>query len=228
MSQFPKNFYMQFRKYINRIFIRNPDSFFKKIDGIIHIGANVGQERLYYQKCGLLVIWVEPIPRVFDQLVENISVIPGQVAYQYLLTDSNDKDYEFNIAGESGESSSIYDLAEHRDIWPTIEYTDSIRLRGSTLEAMIDREGVDINKYQGLVLDTQGSELLVLQGARNILRQFSYIKLEAWDFNAYDGCCQMDELIAYLKQFHFYEKKRSKFAEHPGGGGCYDLIFYRK
>lgn len=219
---------MRLKKYINRIFIRNPDSFFKKIDGIIHIGANVGQERLYYEKCGLSVIWVEPIPRVFDQLVKNISTLPRQKAYQYLLTDNDAQYYEFNIAGESGESSSIFELAEHKDIWPTIEYTDSIRLKGSTLEAMIRQEGVDIDQYQGLVLDTQGSELLVLQGAKNILKKFSYIKLEAWDFNAYDGCCQMDELIAYLKQFNFYEKKRSKFAEHPEGGGCYDLIFYRK
>ena len=219
---------MRLKKYINRIFIRNPDSFFKKIDGIIHIGANVGQERLYYEKCGLSVIWVEPIPRVFNQLVKNISTLSGQKAYQYLLTDNDAQYYEFNIAGESGESSSIFELAEHKDIWPTIEYTDSIRLRGSTLESMIREEAVDIDQYQGLVLDTQGSELLVLQGAKNILKKFSYIKLEAWDFNAYDGCCQMDELIAYLKQFNFYEKKRSKFAEHPEGGGCYDLIFYRK
>lgn len=219
---------MRLKKYINRIFIRNPDSFFKKIDGIIHIGANVSQERLYYEKCGLSVIWVEPIPRVFDQLVKNISTLSGQKAYQYLLTDNDAQYYEFNIAGESGESSSIFELAEHKDIWPTIEYMDSVRLKGSTLESMIREEAVDIDQYQGLVLDTQGSELLVLQGAKNILKKFSYIKLEAWDFNAYDGCCQMDELIAYLKQFNFYEKKRSKFAEHPEGGGCYDLIFYRK
>ena len=92
---------------------------------------------------------------------------------------------------------------------------------------MIHNENIEIKKYQGLVLDTQGSELLILKGAEKILRSFSYIKVEAADFNAYEGCCQIDELIEYLQKFNFFEKKRSKFAEHPSGSAYYDLIFYR-
>ena len=111
---------MRLKKYINRIFIRNPDSFFKKIEGIIHIGANVGQERLYYEKCGLSVIWVEPIPRIFEQLAKNISTLQGQLAYRYLLSDSDGKSYDFKVIGEGGESSSIFDLAEHANVWPEI------------------------------------------------------------------------------------------------------------
>jgi FkbM family methyltransferase len=220
-------FYMRLKKKISQIFIRNPDSFFKKIDGIIHIGANVGQERLYYEQCGLSVIWVEPIPRVFDQLSKNISTLPGQVAYQYLLSDSDGKFYDFKVIGEGGESSSIFDLAEHANVWPGIVHIESIPLVSAKLTTMIKNERIDIKKYQGLVLDTQGSELLVLRGANEILHNFSFIKVEAADFNAYEGCCQIDELIAYLQQFNFFEKKRSKFAEHPSGGGYYDLIFYR-
>ena len=200
---------MRLKKYINRIFIRNPDSFFKKIEGIIHIGANVGQERLYYEKCGLSVIWVEPIPRIFEQLAKNISTLQGQLAYRYLLSDSDGKSYDFKVIGEGGESSSIFDLAEHANVWPEIAHIESIKMVSAKLTTMIHNENIEIKKYQGLVLDTQGSELLILKGAEKILRSFSYIKVEAADFNAYEGCCQIDELIEYLQKFNFFEKKRN-------------------
>jgi len=183
---------MRIKKYINRIFIRNPDSFFKKIDGIIHIGANVGQERLYYEKCGLSVIWVEPIPRVFDQLVKNISTLQGQVAYRYLLSDSDGKSYDLKVIGEGGESSSIFDLAQHANFWPEIAHIELIKMVSAKLTTMIHNENIEIKKYQGLVLDTQGSELLVLNGAKEILHNFLYINVEAADFNAFEGCCQID------------------------------------
>jgi FkbM family methyltransferase len=216
------------RKILNRIFIRNPDSFFKKIDGVIHVGANEGQERFYYQKCGLNVIWVEPIPTVYAQLEENIKNIPSQTAYQYLLTDADDNDVEFQIIGDNGESSSIFELADHQDVWPEIKQIESMQMKSTTLNTVVQRECIDIKKYQGLVIDTQGSELLVLRGAEKILHNFSYIKAEAANFNAYEGCCRIEELIQYLRQFDFIEKKRSKFADHPSGGGYYDLIFYRR
>lgn len=216
------------RKILNRIFIRNPDSFFKKIDGVIHVGANEGQERFYYQKCGLNVIWVEPIPTVYAQLKNNIKNIQGQIAYQCLLTDADDKDFEFQIIGDNGESSSIFELADHQDVWPDVRRTGSMHLKSLTLSTLVKNEKIDLSNYQGLVLDTQGAELLVLRGAENILHNFSYIKLEAADFNLYQNGCLLDEIVAYLKKFNFQEKKRSDFAQHSSGGRCYDVIFYRE
>lgn len=37
-------------------------------DGVVHVGANLGQERELYEHYGLNVLWVEPIPEVFEQL----------------------------------------------------------------------------------------------------------------------------------------------------------------
>ena len=54
---------------------RWPDSFLWDCDGVVHIGANTGQERDMYHRLGLRVLWVEPIPSVFAQLRENLTDI---------------------------------------------------------------------------------------------------------------------------------------------------------
>lgn len=212
---------------MNRFFNHNPDNFFKKINGVIHVGANEGQERAYYAKCGLEVIWIEPIPEVFDRLRNNIKIYPKQKAFEYLLTDQNDVLHTFHVNGDNGESSSIYTLDQHQDIWPEIQTAKTLEIKSKTLATVIASEKINLNNYQGLVLDTQGSELLVLQGAESILSHFEFIKTEATDFNAYHGCCFLHELVVYLKQYSFIERKRTQFARHPNGGGYYDLIFSR-
>lgn len=48
-----------------RIGMRTENSFLSKGRGVIHVGANAGQERELYAAFGLHVIWIEPIPDVF-------------------------------------------------------------------------------------------------------------------------------------------------------------------
>ena len=52
---------------------RDPDRFLRKVSGVIHVGANAGQERELYAKFGLRVIWIEPIPEVFEKLKMNVA-----------------------------------------------------------------------------------------------------------------------------------------------------------
>ena len=52
--------------------------------------------------------------------------------------------------------------------------------------------------FPALVMDTQGSELLVLRGADPRLPSFAFIKTEVADFEAYSGCCQLAEVTAFL------------------------------
>jgi hypothetical protein len=64
-----------------------------------------------------------------------------------------------------------------------------------------------------LVLDVQGAELKILQGAKGILHKFCYIKLETADFDFYPGDfdfggAKYQEISKYLSTFFFYEKKK--------------------
>lgn len=197
----------------------------KNISGIIHIGANEGQEREKYEKYSLSVIWIEPIPEVFEQLKSNIKEYPNQKAFKYLLTDEDNKEVTLKIANNNGQSSSILDIGLHINIWPEINYINSIKLRSLTLATLIKNEKINIQKYQALVIDTQGSELLVLKGASEILKKFKYIIVEAADFESYVGCCTIKDLTYYLNNFGFNEIDRTKFAYHPKAGSYYDVVY---
>tara|TARA_B110000037_G_scaffold184851_1_gene213960 strand:+ start:596 stop:1291 length:696 start_codon:yes stop_codon:yes gene_type:complete len=227
-----KKIRIKFKLVINKILYflllkKNPDLLFKKISGVIHIGASEGQEREKYEKYSLSVIWVEPIPEVFEKLKSNIREYPNQKAFKYLLTDEDNKEVELKISNNS-VSSSILDLGLHTHIWPKVKYINSIILKSLTLTTLIKNEKIDIQKYQALIIDTQGSELLVLKGSSEILKKFKYIVTEAADFESYVGCCKIEDLSFYLNNFGFKEIDRTKFAYHSKAGNYYDIVYEKQ
>jgi FkbM family methyltransferase len=213
-----------FRRFRKR-FKQDPDRFLSDVNGVVHVGANAGQERETYHSHGLNVVWVEPIPEVFDQLKSNIQPFKDQVAFQELITNVDGKDYIFNIANNGGASSSVFDLKDHRDIWPEVEYTKQISLRSVTLTTLFNKEGLNPLKYQALVMDTQGSELLVLQGSIPLLGYFRYIKTEAPDFESYSGCSRLADIKLFMRENGFKEVCRTKLAKHKYGGRYYEVLF---
>ena len=204
---------------------RNPQRFLRHVQGVIHVGANAGQERDLYNKHGLAVVWIEPIPEVFRELEANIAALPRQRGIQGLVADVDGQEYAFHVANNHGLSSSIFALKHHRDVWPDVRYEKTIVLKSTTLPSLCERHGIDCREYQALILDTQGSELLILRGARELLPAFTYIQAEAADFEVYEGCCRIGELSGFLAECGFRERARYCFATRPGGGRCYDVIY---
>lgn len=218
---------MKILRRLRRWFGPDPNRFLRSVRGVIHVGANVGQERELYARYGLDVLWIEPIPEVFVTLRANLEGFPRQRALQALVTDRNGHEYEFHVASNAGESSSILELKQHRDVWPKVAFTRSINLRSVTLPALLEREGIDPGLYDALVMDTQGSELLVLKGAEPLLPRFAYVKTEVPDFEAYEGCVQLAELTAFLAARGYAELARHRFASRAAGGHYYDVIYRR-
>ena len=215
-------------RLIRTAFKKDPYWFLKQVSGVIHVGANVGQERDLYRQHGLRVVSIEPIPEVFVTLQVNIQGYPHQAAFEYLVTDQDDAEYAFHISNNGGASSSILELQLHKDIWPEVHYDKTITLRSVTLPSLLKRERINASNYDALIMDTQGSESLVLKGAVPILGLFRFIKTEVPDFESYTGCCQLDDIRAFLKQHGFQEISRHKFAEHADSGSYYDVVFERK
>lgn len=217
-----------FMRRMGSIFKKNPGKFLKNITGVIHVGANTGQEIKLYAQYGLSVVWIEPIPHIFDQLQLNLANVPKQIALQGLVTDLDNVEYQFHLASNNGASSSILELNLHQDIWPEVAYEKTIKLYSTTLTSLLTTNNINISEYDMLVIDTQGSELLVLKGALPILHNFMYIQAEVPDFEAYKGCCQLKDLQLFLGSEGFKEISRHKFATHRDGGNYYDIIFKRQ
>jgi FkbM family methyltransferase len=203
------------------------DEFLRDVSGVVHVGANTGQEWGYYFQLGLRVVWVEPNPGVFQRLQRQIADSPKQQAFKYLLADQDDRLVPFHIANNDGLSSSMLDLKQHRDIWPQVTFDKTIELPTCTLDTMFRRERISPKRLDALVMDTQGSELMILSGGESFLRQVHYVKVEVADFEAYEGCCQVVDIERFLSVRGFKEFARELNAEHPGGGRYYDIVYVR-
>ena len=179
------------------------DSFLAEVTGVIHIGANLGQEREHYASLGLNVVWVEPIPEVFEALCSNISRYSNQRAYRCLLAAEHGREYVLHVSDHGGASSSILDFAKHRKLHPDIHHSSDLQMASTTLAHLIDEQKIDIEDYGAIVLDTQGSELLVLKGALPLLSKLRYVKTEVADFEAYAGCCQVSDLTEFMTEQGF-------------------------
>ena len=144
------------------------------------------------------------------------------------MTDQIGKSHKFHVSSNAGASSSIYEFALHRDIWPEVTFTHDIDIISSTLDQVMIDKNIDPKSMNALVMDTQGSELLVLKGAGKVLEQVRYIKTEAADFESYVGCTTVVELSDYLSRRGFELIAQEPFADHPAGGRYYELLYKRR
>ena len=178
----------------------------------------------YYDWLGLVVLWIEPIPEVFAELSRNISCFPKQSAVEALITDKVGQSHQFNVSGGTGRASSIFDFAGHKEIWPGVEVQRVIDVQSTTLDAVLRGRGA----FDGLVLDAQGSELLVLEGAEASLSQFHYIKTVAADFERYRGQVLEPDLTKFIEARGFELLRKDSLALTSDKRGCVsDLLFRR-
>jgi FkbM family methyltransferase len=201
--------------------------FLRHAVGVIHVGAHTGQERVRYAQYRLNVLWIEPIPEIFAALRENLAGFAAQRAVECLVTDKDGAEYEFHVTSNRGGSSSIFPLGRHKDIWPEVRETATLTLRSKTLPTLLADERIDARQYDALVMDTQGSELLVLEGAAPLLDRFKFVKTEVADFPAYEGGCQLKDIESLMQRFGFRELARNTIARHPQGGAYYDIVYGR-
>jgi FkbM family methyltransferase len=168
---------------------------------------------------------VEAIPELYEELERSIAGYPKQRAVKALATDKDGDSHVIHVASNHGASSSILELHQHRDIWPDIEFVRDIELESSTLPTALSRVGLDPSHYDALIVDTQGSELMVLRGAEPLFPHLTHIQVEAADFEPYKGCATVAGLCTFLSARGFRLVRKKKTATHPDGGRYFDLLF---
>ena len=179
-----------------------------RVPGVIHVGANVGQERDWYAKYDLNVLWFEPNPVAFGELLENIESFPKQRASSYLLTNVDNKFYKLHVTSGQGQCSSIFALSGHLDYYPDITFTHDVDVLGITLDTFVGFYRIDLSKYQFMVLDTQMADLLVLKGATQTLSCIQFVEVETSPLDLYKGGCVEQEIIDFMASQNYKEVER--------------------
>jgi FkbM family methyltransferase len=174
---------------------RIENEFIKKSKGILHIGAHLGQEGKRYFQYGIKVLWVEAIPTVYEKLRVNIGGFPNQEAVCALLGNEDNLMVDFNLASNGHASSSIFNFGSELG-FNKLYMESKISLPMTRLDSLYDAE--TIANYDHWVVDVQGAELLVLEGAGNLLRHCKSLLVEVSTRQVYEGGSSWSELEKFL------------------------------
>lgn len=203
--------------------------FLKHAKGVIHVGANEGQERIIYRQYGVPAIWIEPVPDTFERLTKNIADFPNQKAYRYLVTDKDGDERAMHIVDArdgDGEASSIFAEKMVRQMFPWTKQRGGFLSPTISLDTMVKRESINLDDYDTLILDVQGAELLVLQGASEVLDRMNFVRAEVADFDAYEGGCQSKDIDEFLTARGLY-RVGTWAARRESYGGYYEVLYAR-
>lgn len=174
------------------------DELFRKYNltfsGVLHIGANVGEERFMYDKLGIKKqIWIEGNPEIFLRLKQNVSYNPDAVALNYVIGDEN-KETVLHIANNGSQSSSVLELGTHLQQHPEVNYIGDIY----TTMHRIDSLGLDLSGVDLLNIDLQGFEYQALMGMGDLLKGFKAAYIEVNKADVYKGCTQIDSMDLFM------------------------------
>jgi len=174
-----------------------------KTSGVLHLGANTGQEAEQYQDLKIpKVIWVEAEPNLFRALCRHIARFPGQIAVNACISDVQDEVVKFNISSNGGQSSSFLEFGTHSVEHPTVKFTRYITLRTSRIDHIWTASDFAPGDWF-LNVDLQGAELKALWGIGDLLHQFKYAYIEVNEAELYKGCPRTVEIDAYLAEYGF-------------------------
>jgi len=176
--------------------------FLLQSNSILHIGAHKGQESSYYANLGKPVLWIEANPFTYRDLKMNVSVHSNQTARNVLVDRICNESTSFHLTSNDSESSSIYELAGN-PIWQGLRNVGTIMLPSHTLDCILkDEMNSNFNYW---VLDVQGGELAVLEGAKNsLLKHCSYLQIEVSQAEFYRGGAQYSQIRDYLAEQGFF------------------------
>ena len=186
--------------------------------GVIHIGAHKGQEASDYAAHHLPVIWFEGDPEIFADLQSYISKFDSQKAINALLGKKDGLDVDFFIASNDGMSSSIHQFGRDMN-HEGLEMVQTKRLLMRRLDKLLSKN--EAMKYSHWVIDVQGSELEVLEGAGELVDSAASLEIEVSTREEYAGGSKWPEVLDYLSSKGFFPLWKPEEGSHE------DIVFLR-
>ena len=197
--------------------------------GIVHVGADVGQEVAQYLGYGFeRIILIEANPDSYEILLSKFGDNSNIRVFNYAICDKEGV-VDFHIhTSRSGstEPASILPMKRFKEIVKTLHTAKTIQVPSITLDALFQRNGVTPSDYNFINIDIQGAELLALRGATTILPSIDVVMSEVNLLEMYEGGALEDEIVAFLAG-HGFEKRHAVYhtlydetSTFPAWGEC--------
>jgi FkbM family methyltransferase len=168
------------------------------VTGIIQVGAHWGQEYPVYAKLGIEdCVLIEPCKAAYQVLQATYGKDPRIKLFNCACGAADGHAEMYTSKNNNGQSNSLLKPKKHLDHYPTIQFTE----REEVAVRQLDGLPIHPERYNTLVMDVQGAELLVLQGAAQILRHIEYIYTEINSQELYENNVMVEELDDFLADF---------------------------
>jgi len=178
---------------------------FKRLPcGVAQVGAHNGREVPKLARSGVTkAVFIDPLDETFFTLQERVEPHDGYTAIQALVGDEDGKTVSFNIASNTGESSSFLEPSGHAEIKPDIQFNETREMTLRTLDRLLPEHGLSLRDYDMMFIDAQGAEKHVILGALNLLKHIDFIWVEVSIGGIYDGDMPLSRLIVFLEALGF-------------------------
>jgi len=172
--------------------------------GVLHLGANTGQEAEVYDALGIQkVVWVEALPDIHAKLQAHILPFPGQIALCACVSSVEGDIVTFRRANNEAQSSSFLEFGTHAKEHPTTKFIGQQAMRTQRVDALLQRASIKVEDGWFLNVDLQGAELLALVGMGELLRKFAHAYIEVNKAYLYKGCPLVEQIDDYLAKYGF-------------------------
>ncbi len=170
---------------------------------VLHVGAHLAEEAEMYSEADWgqeVVVWVEADPEVCSTLIERTRGFHNHFVLNALAWSESGREVAFNRAN-NGESSSVFEFADHTKEYPHISMTDSVSLATLALQdaPLVQRTA----PFDFINLDVQGAELAALQGMSQLLPRAQWVYTEVSFRELYRGAPQFEEMRDFLTKIGF-------------------------
>lgn len=183
-----------------------------KIDVVIDIGAYYGyvSQALRYIFPQAFIYAFEPIEKNREKIKKNLGS-KNIIISKYVLGRKNgtSKFYEYS---NPSLSSLLSINRDKKSLFSSAYHINTIKLKTITLDSYFKKKNISGNVF--LKIDTQGSELLILQGGKDFLKSVSVVHIETSFDELYNEQCLFAQIYSYLTKFgftYFGESRESHF-----------------
>lgn len=190
-----------------------------KPKGVLHVGANVGEEAPVYDELGIRdVCWIEANPELIPQLRINTNKYHHEVM-NICVGDVDGLEVAFHISNNASQSSSYLQLGTHKTAHPEVHFVRDVTMKMRRLDQVSC-----FGEYDFLNMDLQGAELKALRGMGDLLHQFKWAYLEVNKEELYKGCALVGDLDLFLNGFGF-KRVETYWCGNTGWG---DALYIKK
>lgn len=169
--------------------------------GVLHVGAHEAEEVGEYKDNGFAkltpIIWVEAQADLVEILKKRLDPNENKV-YCAVAWNVDGATKTFHVTSKSA-SSSLFDLDEHKKLYPEIGIVREIQVTTSRLDSILSESDV----FDFVVLDIQGAESQAIEGLGARINSVNWIFTEISKRKLYTGATLHKDLDTQLKDLGF-------------------------